>query len=205
MINSLKEEMKTKNIKRRREEIIRFLNDKKYQTFKLGEDTQDQYNMMEDSHKKHSDILDNYKIENESLGQAISRIERDIKKRIIERDQLVDINQEIKNANFLSNTSSMLDQDGVDNSKLTKLKLSKYPNYYKYMERKVNESKLRIAEGRHDESQLSHLDNSFFQNTNQDYPKEELSLNLNKHEMLTYEKLNTVINAIPEEDYDNEV
>jgi len=73
------------------------------------------------------------------------------------------------------------------------------------MERKVNESKLRIAEGRHDESQLSHLDNSFFQNTNQDYPKEELSLNLNKHEMLTYEKLNTVINAIPEEDYDNEV
>jgi len=117
MINSLKEEMKTKNIKRRREEIIRFLNDKKYQTFKLGEDTQDQYNMMEDSHKKHSDILDNYKIENESLGQAISRIERDIKKRLIERDELVDINQEIKNANFLSNTSSLLDQDGVDNSK----------------------------------------------------------------------------------------
>jgi len=201
MINSLKEEMKTKNIKRRREEIIRFLNDKKYQTFKLGEDTQDQYNMMEDSHKKHSDILDNYKIENESLGQAISRIERDIKKRIIERDELVDINQEIKNTNFLSNTSSLLDP-GVDNSSLTKLKLSKYPNYYKYMERKVNESKLRIAEG-NDESQLSHLDNSFFQNTNQDYPKEELTLN--KHEMLTYEKLNTVINAIPEEDYDNEV
>lgn len=42
MIDSLQEDMKTKNIKKRREEIIRFMNDKKYQTFKKGEDTQNQ-------------------------------------------------------------------------------------------------------------------------------------------------------------------
>jgi len=30
MIDSLKEDMKTKNIKKRREEILRFMNDRKY-------------------------------------------------------------------------------------------------------------------------------------------------------------------------------
>jgi len=83
------------------------------------------------------------------------------------------------------------------------------------MERKVNESKLRIVEGRQ-ESQLSHLDNSFFANqenrnnnstiitkcdqssmVNDDATKNE---SYKSEIQVSIEKHSTVINTIPEED-----
>lgn len=84
---------------------------------------------MESNTNKHSEILHNYKIENASLAQAVEKIERDVEKRKIELSELKEINQEINEKNLYSNSSSYIDNDGIDN--YNKLKLSKYPNYFK--------------------------------------------------------------------------